>query len=185
MKKIAIMLANGVEDTEFITVHDILTRAKYNIKTFSIENSKEIKTRNNIKLQADSLYNSINLNEFDLLFIPGGPAINRIEYVEQEKYKKILDFIILSFRDKYIAAICAAPILIANRHILDNTRFTLHPSMEEKIQSIIKRNLVKKSIVLDKKIITGKNMISSLEFSKKIIETLDGNKKAEQVFKEI
>lgn len=185
MKRIAIMLSNGVEDTELITVHDILTRAKYHVETFSIEKDKEIKTRNNIVLTADNLYGEINLEEFDLLFIPGGPAINRIEYKEKDKYKEILDSIISSFDDKYIAAICAAPILIANRNILDNINFTLHPSMEEKLTTVIKKNLVKQDVVVNKKIITGKNLISSLEFSKKIIEILDGTKKAKKIFSEI
>ena len=60
MKNIAIHLATGFEETEAITVIDLLRRAGLNATTVSITGEKSVIGSHKISVIADKLYEEIN-----------------------------------------------------------------------------------------------------------------------------
>ena len=71
MKNIAVHLATGFEETEAITVIDILRRANLNVTTVSIDGNLKVTGAHNISVEADQLFENINYEnrkkEFELL----------------------------------------------------------------------------------------------------------------------
>ena len=62
MKNIAVHLATGFEETEAITVIDILRRAQLNVTTVSITGDLKVTGAHNISVEADKLFENICIN---------------------------------------------------------------------------------------------------------------------------
>ena len=70
MKKIAVILANGFEEIEALTVVDVTRRAGFICDIVSI--SEEFVTgAHNVILKADKLYSN-DINDYDMIVLPGG-----------------------------------------------------------------------------------------------------------------
>ena len=78
----------------------------------------------------------------------------------------------------YVAAICAAPTLLAKLGISDGRKATCYPGMEDKMGSA---KMQKKSAVTDGKLITGRAAGSALDFGLALITALKGAPAAEKV----
>ena len=76
--------------------------------------------------------------------------------------------------DKYIAAICAAPLVLQKAGI--GKSMTCHPSVQSEINSFIKDR-----VVVDDKIITSQSPGTAMEFSLKLVEILFGPERLEKV----
>ena len=76
MSKVYILMADGFEEIEGITVVDLLRRARIDIKMISITDTLKVVTSHNIEIKADILLSNI-INEgeqemADMLVLPGG-----------------------------------------------------------------------------------------------------------------
>ena len=80
--------------------------------------------------------------------------------------------------NKRIAAICAAPTILAKLGITDGKQATCYPGKEPEMGSAV---MVPASIVRDGRILTGRAAGSSLDFGLMLIEELCGPDAAEKV----
>ena len=69
MKNIAVHLATGFEETEAITVIDILRRANLNVTTVSIDGNLKVTGAHNISVEADQLFENINYENMDMVIL--------------------------------------------------------------------------------------------------------------------
>ena len=84
MKKTMILLANGYEEIEALTVVDFLRRAEISIDFVSIIGKLETVSAHGVHILADKLIEEINPNEYDAVITPGGlPGSNLL--AENEK----------------------------------------------------------------------------------------------------
>ena len=72
--KVTAFLTNGFETVEALAVIDILRRAKVDVETVSITGDLEVKSAQNIIVHADKLFSEVDLEQSDVLFLPGGPG---------------------------------------------------------------------------------------------------------------
>ena len=123
MKKIAIILADGVEETEFIAVGDVLRRLGMEVTVAGLHRL-EVKGAHDFGLKADRLLAECSPAGFDAVFLPGGMggalamynSVAVVEFVrEMERSGKI------------VSAICAAPIVLAKAGVLEGKKFTMYP----------------------------------------------------------
>lgn len=175
MAKVYIFLANGFEEIEGLTVVDLLRRAKIDICMVSIEESICVTGAHNITVQADCLYKEANLDEADLLVLPGGMpgTINLLHYVQL--IQKIKEF---HKNDKLLAAICAAPSVLGACGVLTGKKACCYPGFEEKL---LGATIQYEPVVVDGNVITSRGMGTAIDFALKIIEILV----SEEVAKEI
>lgn len=170
MKKVAIILADGFEEIEAITVIDILRRAE--IKAVSVGlNKKIINGTHGIEIKADMILDDLNVSEFDMIVLPGG--LPGAEYLaKSEKLAKILK----EFDDKNlkIAAICAAPWALSTAKVLKNS-YTCYPGFEKTINH--KGYDDRKNVVIDENIITSKGPATAMEFTLNLVKILLGDDK--------
>lgn len=176
-KKIVILMANGFEETEAIATADVLARLGFELCLASLK-SKNVTGAHGITIQADCLINDIKLDDFDALVLPGGMpgAINLREnstVIELVKNAKNTD--------KVIAAICAAPIVLAQAGIIAGKQVTCYPGFEEQLSSALCTGT---RCEQDGNIITARGVGASFEFGAKIAQALGvATDEIEQLFK--
>lgn len=129
MKTAIVILAPGFEETEAVTVIDILRRADISTTTVSLSNNPIVPGSHGISLIADAIFDEIPQN-FDALVLPGGlrgvenmlhsPALMRL--VQQASLDK-----------KVLAAVCAAPLILDALGLLSPNTFTCHPCVHNRL----------------------------------------------------
>lgn len=172
MKKLAIFLANGFEETEAIATIDILRRAEIDVKIVSMEQTLLVTSVHNIKVEADIMFADLDTSSLDAIVLPGGvPGVPNLEANEN------LRILIKTSYEKglLVAAICAAPSILANLSILDGKEATAYPSFDKEVNGV---RFLDKDLVVSENIITARAMGSSMLFGLAIVEYLLGKEKA-------
>lgn len=174
-----ILLATGFEETEAITIIDLLRRANYEIKIVSISANNEVEGSHGIKIIADSILMQEDFKDTDAIILPGGvPGVPNLAANE-----RVLNLIKEFFTtDKYIIAICAAPFVLEKAGILKGKKITCFPSWEDKISSA---EIIHQNVVVDGKVITGRGVGAAIEFSLKIVEIFSSKEESEKLRKNI
>lgn len=171
MKAVAILIFDGIEDVEFTTVYDILFRANIKMRTFTNNDSLEITTRSGLKIKANDVFSNLKESDFDALVLPGGPGVQKIN--EETEIDSILEKFTNS--SKLVAAICAAPKILAKRGYLNGILFVSHPTEVEYIKALGGNFAGEElSFVKDENFITSKNFTTTHTFSLEIVESLIG-----------
>lgn len=161
-----VIVGDLFEEVEMFAPVDVWRRHKENIVMASVMKRRELTSKSGIKVFADALIEDLNLDDFDFLFIPGGPGAYKI----LDKLP-IVDEVINYFvsHHKLVVSICAAPMLVGKSGHLRDKKFTCYPGFEDQI---IGGKLVESGVVQDDKFITGRSMYYSIELAIKTIEIL-------------
>jgi 4-methyl-5(b-hydroxyethyl)-thiazole monophosphate biosynthesis len=177
MKKTLFLLANGFEELEFVAPYDILHRGGVETKTASISGKKEVEGAHGLAVLADSLLQQVNGLPFDLLVLPGG-GLGTENLFKSDSVKNLL---IKSYEaGKTIAAICAAPTVLANAGILKKHEATSYPSVKDKVEPNCKRYL-DAPVVISENIVTSKGAGTAAEFGFCLLSLFAGLEAAEDV----
>ena len=179
MKKVSVLLADGFEEVEALTVVDLLRRATIYVDTVSITEEYTVHGSHGINVQTEDLFEEVNFVESDMIVLPGGmPGPKHLD--EHAGVRRVVkDF----FEDgKKIGAICAAPTVLSNLGILKGKRVTCYPAMEKEIQGAA---LTGAPVTVDGNIITSQGVGTAIDFALKLIEVLSGKEKAEEIAESI
>jgi protein deglycase len=169
MAKAAVLLANGFETLEALTVVDILRRAEVICHTFSLEGD-EVITSHNIKVKADKNIMSKEIEDYDFLVLPGGmPGARNLK--ESERVIELINK--FNNSNKWICAICAGPIALGKAGITKNKNMTCYPGFENEISDC---NYKEDLVVVDGNIITGKGPAAAIPFAFEILSQISKDK---------
>jgi 4-methyl-5(b-hydroxyethyl)-thiazole monophosphate biosynthesis len=167
--RILVLLADGFEEIEAITVVDVLRRASIEVDTVGITGAW-VTGSHGIKVMADKKISEVDVEKYDGIVLPGGSkGVENL--ARSSKVKEFLEK--MNEKGKLIAAICAAPSVLAKFHILDNKRATIYPGMERELP--YPRD---ERVVVDENVITSQGPGTAIEFSLAIVEKLLGREKA-------
>ncbi len=173
-KKVLVPLMKGFEETEYIAVRDVLIREGIDVDSVSLTGEKLLTANHNTVIGADFVFGKqkIVLNDYDALFIPGGLiGVNHLD-ANIEFGTMLNDFIA---NNKVVAAICAAPTLLASRGYLKGKEAVVFPNKD--FIKVLENNEVKyvseEPFKVDQNIITGKDFKSSIEFAYAAAELID------------
>ena len=177
MKTICVFLADGFEEVEALTVVDVLRRIGISVETVSIMKSKTVMGAHDVPIVADKLFEDIKQDNVEMIVLPGGMpgATNLDSHVGLSK-------LIKEFAEsaKPLSAICAAPMVLGKRGILNNKKATCYPGFEKFLHGAAYTNaLVQK----DGNIITGKGPGAAMDFAFTIAEQYVGLAKVKEVRK--
>ncbi len=175
MKKAALFLAKGFEEIEALGTVDILRRAQIEIDTVSITDYNIVTGAHNIAVTADKTFNDTDFGHYDMLILPGGMpgAKNLNEHIDLKNL--ITEF---NSKGKYIAAICAAPMILGGMGLLEGKRATCYPGFEAEL---IGAKITGDNVVVDNNIITGKGPGLVFDFGLRLVELLMGLQKKRDV----
>jgi len=177
MKKVILHLADGFEEIEAITPIDVLRRAGCDVKTVSISGKNAVTSRRNVTIMADKLFSDSDYEQADMIILPGGqPGADNLNSHEGLK-NQIVAF---NNKSKWVAAICAAPLVLGSAGILKGKNATCFPGTEP---LLIGANCTGNPVEIDGNIITGKGPGVALLFSLTLAEKLVGKEKSEEIKK--
>ena len=179
MSKACVFFADGLEECEALIVVDVLRRAGVEVTTASISGSRTVCSTHGVGLEADALAAELNEADFDLLVLPGGQP-GTIHLGESPVVARMVTA--AAAQGKYIAAICAAPTILAQLHITDGRKATCYPGLEEKMGAAI---MTACGAVQDGRVITGRAAGSADEFGLLCLQALKGKAAADQVAADI
>ena len=169
-KKVAILYADGFEDTEALATRDILVRAGIEVYDLRVENNLDkdfVKASHGIHLAKFGLASEFDPSTFDAVILPGGGlgTQNLLRSLEVEKYLKVL-----AKEHKLLCAICAAPMVLGKYGYLHNKKYTCFKGCNEGLDGIF----TAAEVEVDDNIVTGRAMLYSVKFGLKIAELLLG-----------
>jgi len=173
-----VLLADGFEEIEAIAPIDILRRANVEVATVSLSNELMVTGGHGICVKADIFLEQIGFQELEMLVLPGGLAgVNAIA-----KNPAAMDLIKKVWKEgKKIAAICAAPSLLAKAGIIDGLSFVCYPSVSDDVITAGGIYIPDQNVVCDNNLITGKAAGSSINFALELVATIINKETAEQI----
>lgn len=172
--KAVVFLADGFEECEALIVVDILRRAGVETIMASVKGRLEVESSRNIWVKSDSLAADVDFDKVDLIYLPGGRLgtenLGKSEIVIQ-KCQELAE-------KKLIAAICAAPSILAGLGLLKGREATCHPDYEGKMDGAI---LTGGSVTVAGNIITGQGLGATFPFAFELVKILVGSQKSTQI----
>ena len=171
-----VFLADGFEEIEALCPVDIMRRAGISVVTVGIS-KKEIVGSHNITVLSDITDTELSFNEnIDLIFLPGGmPGTKNLD--ASPAVHRMIDLAL--DQNAYIAAICAAPMILGKRGLLNGKNAVCYPGFEEYLKGA---NIpFDKNVVLDGKIITARGMGVATDFGLALTEILCNREKADSL----
>ena len=173
-----VLLGNGFEEMEAIAPIDLLRRAGIGVITVGL-NGQTIVGSHNIGIRADITIEEMDFAQMDMIVLPGGlggvasirscpRAMEAIDYAHRE--------------GKFVAAICAAPTILAQLHITDGMEAVCYPGCEEQMGSALIQNVAS---VRQGHVITGTSAGCATAFALELIRALKGDAAAQQVADQI
>ncbi len=169
-----IILGKGFEPMEAVAPCDILRRGGAEVRFAGI-GGRLVEGGHGISVQADCTVEEMKLAQTDMVILPGG--LGGVQSILESE--AAMNFIRLAYeKNCLIAAICAAPTILASLHITDGRKATCYPGMEGQMGSA---QMVPCGAVQDGNVITGRAAGSADEFGLACLRALKGEDAARQV----
>ena len=126
MAKVAFVLADDFEDSEFKRPYDAVREAGHKVTVIGTETGKEVKgKRGKESFTIETTPDDVSADQFGALVIPGGYSPDKLRMDQG-----IVSFVQKFFADdKPVAAICHAPSLLVEANAVDGRRLTSWPSV--------------------------------------------------------
>jgi protease I len=172
-KNVLFIIAHSdFRDEEYFISRDTLERSGINVVTASSSLSPAIGVKGG-EAKIDILLSDVELDDYDAIAIAGGRGI-RLYFEQNDLHDLIRNF---NNKGKVVAAICAAPVILAKAGVLSGKKATAwHTSDNMEYPEDIKMFggvFVDDDIVIDGKIVTAKNPESSKKFGEAIASLID------------
>jgi len=164
--KVAVIFADGFEEIEAVTPVDVLKRAGLEVDMVGIS-SMEVNGSHDIAIKMDCQLDDVFVDDYDMVFLPGGLPGSHFLRDDENVIQFVQDMNALG---KWVAAICAAPVVLEKAGILEGKKATSHPSKEEEITSC--DEYTESRVEVDGNIITSRGAGCAMEFSFALCEAL-------------
>ena len=117
------LLGTGFEETEAIAPLDLLRRAGVEVQTVGV-NGKLVYGSHSIGIEADITLEEMDLESMEMIILPGG--LRGVASVRASK--QAMDALLWGWEhDRFVAAICAGPTVLADMGIPDGKNATCYP----------------------------------------------------------
>lgn len=180
MKRVLLILSRGFEELEAVAPLDLLRRAGIQVTSASTQGDLLVEGGRGVRIQADRALEACLGETYDLIILPGGPGVK-----ELRKDSRVLDLVRRSHAEGVpLAAICAAPVILADAGVAGGHVMTSFPSTRDEVEGRAAA-YSEDRVVVDGKVITSRGAGTAEEFALAIIEYLVGPSVAEDVRRKI
>lgn len=162
---IIVPFAPGFEEIEAVTIVDILRRVYLEVVTVHL-GSNPVEGSHGMQVTADLSIDEINADETDVVVLPGGMP-GSVNLREDERVINLLQKVYSA--GKPVAAVCAAPIVLAHAGLLEGKKVTVYPGNEDAMGGA---RLTDSPVEQDGRIITGRGPGCAIPFALKLVEEL-------------
>lgn len=176
MARVLVPLAHGCEELEAVTIIDLLVRAGIEVISAGLESGPVTASRGVVLVPATTL-DAVIHDAFDMVVLPGGGA--GAERLDQDPRIHALTQR-LAAGGHYVAAICAAPKVLAHAGLLRGKRATSYPGFLDRM-NLPDTHYSTEAVVQDGKVITSRGPGTAMDFTLHLIEVLAGRAKRDEV----
>jgi 4-methyl-5(b-hydroxyethyl)-thiazole monophosphate biosynthesis len=174
MASVLVPLAQGCEELEAVTVIDLLRRAGIGVVTAGLDDQPVRASRGTVLVPDVTLDEAVK-QRYDMIVLPGGlPGADHLN--ADPRIRGLLKE--MAETDRYTAAICAAPKVLASTGLLQGRRATSFPGA---LQGFDGFSYVEDAVVQDGRIITSRGPGTAMDFALTLIENLAGKDKRDEV----
>lgn len=168
MAKVYAFLANGLEEVECLAVVDVLRRAGVEVTMVSVTGDREVTGSHQITIKSDALFEEVNTDKADVLFLPGGmPGTSSLK--EHQGLAAAIEK--ANKQGRRLAAICAAPSILGSMGLLKGRTATCYPGFEDQLTGV---SYTSQGVVTDGNITTSRGLGYALDLGLELIRLLQG-----------
>lgn len=174
-----VMLGTGFEEIEALTPVDLLRRAGIDVLTVGI-NGKVVSGGHGIGVETDISLEQMDLTDMDMIVLPGG--LGGVASIRGSR--EAMDAVKFAHEnDRFVAAICAGPTVLADLGVTDGKKATCYPGCEDGMGSAVMAENA--AVIRDGKVITGTSAGCAIPFALELIAALKDTEAAERVRSQI
>lgn len=176
------ILADGFEEIEALTPIDMLRRAGLSVTVMTLPGNTEARAAvgaHQITVLGDAILSQDVPDDIDMLILPGGmPGAKHIdESPVADKWIRAA-----AEQGAYLCAICAAPMILGKRGLLDGHRAVCYPGFEQYLTGAAVEN---GAIAVDGHRITACGMGAAMHFGAALVAAMKGEEAARKVWTSI
>lgn len=162
MSKAAVLMGPGFEESETMTIVDLLRRAGIDCTTFSLD-QPYVEGMYRLILKADELF-SEKIEEYDMLIVPGGrPGGENLK-----NDSRVIDMIRkFDKKGKLLAAMCSGTAVLAAANVIAGKKMTGYTGYAQKLTGAIFQEDV---AILDQNLVSSQGPATAYPFAFKIME---------------
>lgn len=168
MARIAFVLGEDFEDSEFRKPYDALKDAGHQIDVLGAQGSEKVKgKKGKEEVKLDGAVTGKDASSYDALVIPGGYSPDHLR-TDKDVVRFVGSF---ARANKLIAAVCHGPQLLIEADAVEDKTMTSWPSVHTDLVNAGAK-WVDKEVVVDGKLITSRKPDDLPAFSKAILDQL-------------
>lgn len=167
-KRVAVFVAPGLEEIEGLTVVDLLFRAGIPCDTVAITPERTVTSSHEVTIVCKrSLFDEdFSFDDYDMLVLPGGipgtPNLGACAPLCEELAAR-------AAAGRPLAAICAAPSILAELGLLEGRRATSNPGFQHVLAEHGAALLADEPVVVDANLITSQGAGTAMLFALEIV----------------
>ena len=169
-------VADGSEEIEVVIVVDILRRVPWDVMIAGL-GAGAIRASRGVQLMPDAAWADITPEAFDMLVIPGGWDGVTALAKDERLLATVRTFMA---NGKWVAAICAGPLVLQAAGVLKGRRATCHPGVAGELTQTPRLN---DRVMVDNHLITSQAPGTALEFALALIRAVEGDRKSDELAK--
>jgi len=167
MAKVLVPLAQGCEEIEAVALIDLLRRAGIEVTTAGLTPGI-VKASRGVQLVPDVTLDIALQDAYDMVVLPGGmPGAANLK-ADPRILRLLKD---MAAAGKYTAAICAAPMVLAEAGVLDGRQATSYPGFLDDLPGVVVSTA---AVVQDGKVLTSRGPGTAMDFALALVEILTG-----------
>jgi 4-methyl-5(b-hydroxyethyl)-thiazole monophosphate biosynthesis len=169
--KVLIPLATGGEELEAVTMINLFRRAGFTVVCAGLDSDrKPVQCARGTMIVPDATLDQAQRAEYDLIALPGGqPGTDNLR-----KDQRIGELVRHQAEaGRWLAAICAAPMVLGEAGVLSGLQATSFPGCLEALK-LPGVKFVDQAVVVDGKVVTSKGPGTAMDFALTLIEELAG-----------
>lgn len=181
--RVALMVAEGLEEIEGLTVVDLLFRAGIPCDTVSIAADRTVTSSHKVTIVCDRSLadDDFSFADYGLVVLPGGipgtPNLAACKPLTDELCRRMA-------AGEPVAAICAAPTILAELGLLEGRHATCYPDRQP---MLVERGAIvdEGNVVIDGNLTTSRGMGTAIDFALAIIAQAKGQDEADRLARAI
>ncbi len=170
---VLVPLAEEFEELEAAAPIDLLRRAGAEVVVASLTDTRWVTGRSRLRWEADQTLADALRRTYDCVLLPGGPGVRHLR--ADRRLVPLLQE--QSRRGGWIAAICAAPVVLKDAGLLSGRRFTAHFSVAAELPDF----LGAERTVADGRLLTGRGAGTAIDFGLLVVSQLFSPAKAAEI----
>jgi protease I len=168
MSRIAVLIENGFEDTEYSRPAQEFKQAGHQLVHVGLKSGVEVQgEKQGVKVHVDESVNDTSVDDFNALFIPGGYSPDRLR-----AYPEAVAFVRAFMESgKPVLAICHGPQLLINALETKGRKMTGWKSIAQDLKNA-GAQYMDQEVVVDKNLVTSRQPSDIPAFVKTSLEQL-------------